>query len=129
MLFTKSILAIPSKRDGLRISVMSRHTLSDGVTPSARIQRSDIHMPILGPSPGLIGDYYKRGLPWGDFERRYLEEISDERKQRLVRWLGKLALETDVTLLCVERTSTHCHRSLLANACKAHIPELKIVHR
>jgi uncharacterized protein YeaO (DUF488 family) len=129
MLFTRCILGEPRKNDGLRISVMSRHTPPNGRTPDTRITPFDIHMPILGPSPELIGDYYKRGLPWEEFELRYVEEISRDPKDKLVRWLARTALERAVTLLCIEETCEHCHRRLLAHMCRVHYPDLVVLHR
>ncbi len=37
MLYTKSILKEKVPSDGIRISVMSRHTLNDGITQDNRI--------------------------------------------------------------------------------------------
>ena len=37
MLYTKSIIKQKSLEDGCRISVMSRHTLNDGITIDSRI--------------------------------------------------------------------------------------------
>lgn len=128
-LFTKCILESPEPQDGIRISIMSRHTLSDGITPDARIQKFDIHMPILGPSPKLIGDYCKRGISWAEFETRYLNEIKQEPKCSLINYLACLAIKNDVTLLCIEETCEHCHRRLLAEACQLFIPKLLIKHR
>lgn len=127
-LFTKCILHDSSIEDGIRISVMSRHTLSDGQTPDPRITSFDIHAPILGPSPKLIGDYYKRGLSWAEFEARYTDEINLEPKKSLVRSLAELALLTDVTLLCVEETCEFCHRRLLADACREYCRQLQVIY-
>lgn len=130
-LFTSCILCKRQPEDGLRVSVMSRHTLSDGRTPDSRIndQSCDQHVPLLGPSPSLIGDYYKRGLPWAKFEKRYLEEIRDSSKRPLVKWLADLSMQRDVTILCIEPDASYCHRRLLAEECSRLAPELKIVHR
>ena len=114
MLFTKSILKEPEVRDGIRISIMSRHTLTDGLTPDVRIKSYDIHIPALGPSSTLIGSYYKRNLSWDDFEKQYLLEMQDEKASTLIRWIATLAKERDVTLLCIEDTCEQCHRRLLA---------------
>lgn len=127
-LFTKCILKNPESSDGTRISVMSRHTLSDGITPDLRIQNFDIHIPILGPSPRLIGDYYKRGISWQEFEKRYITEIRQEPKCSLVNLLCHLATKDNITLLCIEETHNYCHRRLLAELCKQFIPELLIEH-
>lgn len=49
MLFTKSILKQKEKGDGIRISVMSRHTLNDGIILDDRIAKHsyDEHLQIL----------------------------------------------------------------------------------
>lgn len=129
-LYLRCILEEPDPSDGMRVSVMSRHTLSNGVTADPRIQPVDIHMPILGPSPVLIGDYYKRNLSWERFQERYLAELSENpKKVRAILWLTKLLRIEDVTLLCIEETAHKCHRRLLAQVCKEKIPRLRIVYR
>ncbi len=129
MLFTKSILSDSLAEDGFRISVMSRHTLKDGVTPDLRIKHFDVHLPILGPSPKLIGDYYKRNLSWIDFEIRYLEEIRNPRVLDFVIRLTKKAIKQDVTILCIEESADQCHRRLLAEECQRIMPNLIKEHR
>ena len=128
-LYTKCILFEPTPEDGLRISVMSRHTQNDGITPDLRIKPYHIHMPILGPSPSLIGDYYKRGLGWKEYEKRYLGEIRDPAKAYLVRIIANLAITRNITLLCVEDEPSHCHRRLLAEECLRECPGLVVIHR
>jgi uncharacterized protein YeaO (DUF488 family) len=130
MLITKCILCPPLETDGVRISIMSRHTHNDGITPDTRITEKSflIHLKLLAPSPKLIGDYYKTNLPWEEFEKRYLDEIRTYPKNIFLKSLAKIALETDVTILCIEDTSEYCHRRLLAEECKRIVPELKITH-
>ncbi|MEQ1500319.1 MAG: DUF488 domain-containing protein [Parcubacteria group bacterium] len=127
MLLTKSILSDVSVSDGLRISVMSRHTLNDGVTPDKRIKSFDLHLPIVGPSPKLIGSYYKKEIDWFVFENKYLDEIRSSNKFFIVQMLAEIALVRDVTLMCVEDTPEFCHRRLLAEECKKINPSLKII--
>lgn len=130
MLYTKCILGPIDKTDGFRVSVMSRHTLNDGVTPDIRIRNTifDIHLKSLAPSPELIGDYYKRNLPWVDFERRYLEEIRYKDKISLVKFIAVMALKVDITMMCIEDTADFCHRRILAEECQRYEPELKVTH-
>lgn len=72
ILRTSCILIPRSPIDGIRISVMSRHTLNDGKTPDHRLMGMfDEHRPELGPAPKLIGDYY-RGLSWAEFAEKIL---------------------------------------------------------
>lgn len=130
-LFTKSILKEREPFDGLRISVMSRHTLNDGITPDERITYDsfDEHYVALAPRSRLIGDYYKRGLSWDEFESRYLAQIRESDAIPIVRRLAERALNENVTLLCIEETAERCHRRLLAEECKRVEPELLIEHR
>jgi uncharacterized protein YeaO (DUF488 family) len=131
MLYTKSILKEKSKDDGIRISVMSRHTLNDGLTPDNRITQDsfDEHLQTLGPPAKLIGDYYKRGLSWNDYKTRYTEHLRNPQVAETVRLLAERATKHDITLLCIEETPEYCHRSLLAQECKIYEPSLTIVHR
>lgn len=76
MLRTKSILAPLHKSDGLRISVMSRHTLNDGTTPDGRLEgRYDERWPELSPPAQLIRSYYKRRLSSDSFEREFVQYL------------------------------------------------------
>lgn len=129
-LFTKCILGEREVSDGVRISVMSKHTLNDGQTPDPRItsDKYDEHLPLLSPSPKLIGDYYRRGLPWVKFAERYLEQIRQPAVLSQVSGLALRALQTDITLLCIEESPTRCHRRLLAQECRDHYPSLIIEH-
>jgi uncharacterized protein YeaO (DUF488 family) len=116
-LHTKCILTAPHLGDGRRISVMSRHTLNDGRTPDYRLTNQfDEYRPELGPSPRLIGDYYKRNLPWGDFEDRYKDYLSGHLQRESMYTILLLLQTMSVTLLCIEETPEKCHRKLLAEA-------------
>ena len=128
-LFTKCILDEKTSRDGFRISVMSRHTLNDGLTPDSRInnQNYNFHLKFLSPSSKLLGDYYKRGLPWNEFESLYFRQIEGMARFFLIRILAKLALKFDITLMCIEKKPDKCHRRLLAEKCQFYEPKLKVV--
>jgi uncharacterized protein YeaO (DUF488 family) len=129
MLQTKSILAPISHDDGLRISVMSRHTLSDGVTPDHRIHQGlfDQWWPELAPAASLVGDYYKRELDWSRFEAAYIEQLHQPDAVRRIGSLILLARVQVVTLLCIEDEPVQCHRRLLAEACaRVAYPELEL---
>ncbi len=131
MLFTACILRNkPHNFGGIRLSVMSRHTLNDGITPDRRITERlyTFHAVDLAPSGKLMGDYYKRDIGWDRFEIRYREEIGTPEKCELIQSLATIALVTNVTLLCIEHTSEECHRRLLAEACLKYEPTLKIEH-
>ncbi len=127
MLRTKCITLPKGKDDGLRISIMSRHTLDDGVTPDPKIHSScfDIWWRDLAPPPRMIGDYYKRGLSWQEFETRFCEYLRS--KTKVLETLIKLARGFNVTILCTEKSPEHCHRRLVAEACRNLVPSLQVV--
>lgn len=129
MLRTKSILAAILPEDGKRISVMSRHTLSDGVTADERITDPsfDEHWSLLAPSAKLIGDYYKRGLPWDEFEEQFKKELESEEKVDCLEQLIAEAQVKQVTILCIEDTPQHCHRRLIAEICQKLEPTLQVL--
>jgi uncharacterized protein YeaO (DUF488 family) len=125
---TKSIHAPASPEDGHRISIMSRHTLNDGITPDPLITQDSFNDWIreLAPPDNLIGSLYKRNLPWGEFEKQYLEFLKKPNVQIKVRQVIDLAKTETVTLLCVEEEPQHCHRRLLAEECQKIDPTLVI---
>ena len=125
---TKCIKAPRHPADGWRISIMSRHTLNDGTTPDPEIGTGafDEWWPQLAPPPTLIGAYYKRGLPWKEFEERFKEHLSQKEQKECLLRLVLRAQEGTVTILCVEPSPERCHRRLVAEACKALNPELAV---
>ena len=129
VLFTRSILKPSAYEDGVRISVMSRHTLNDGITPDVRIQQFHFHLPILGPTPKLIGSYYKTEMSFDEFSILYRHQISSGRKRFWVRFIAFVAMFCDITLLCVEDDAQCCHRSILAHECTKYQPNLTVTHR
>ncbi len=130
MLFTKCILNEPSAEDGLRVSVMSRHTLNDGVTPDARIKSCHFHIPKFGPSPKLIGAYYRNEIDWNIFEKRYFNQIRSKPEViSNLRFFIEYATGYAVTFLCIEEKPDFCHRRLLAEECQRLEPKLIVEHR
>jgi uncharacterized protein YeaO (DUF488 family) len=117
MLKTRPIKDPKRADDGLRISVMSRHTLSDGITPDRKISTFmyDQWWRKLGPPSRLISDY-DNGLPWEEYEKRYIQYLRTQKQ--LLTTLMQLARDADVTILCVEDSPLHCHRRLIAEVCK-----------
>lgn len=129
-LYTKCILKKKEGGDGVRISVMSRHTKNDGVTPDTRIVNDsfDKHYPELAPSPKLLGDYYKRNLSWEAFEARFKKQLQEAPTQALLKEIAALAISNNVTLMCIEDTPEFCHRRLLLEECARLSPGLATRH-
>lgn len=128
MLFTGCILNTQKIKDRTNISVMSRHTLNDGKTPDLRINVFDIHIPELGPSPKLIGSYYRKKIDWKIFSCEYVKELRTIRKYRIVKFLAHSAMYQDIVILCIEEKPDFCHRRLLANECLIYEPGLLVEH-
>jgi len=135
MLLTKCIYLPKSAEDGLRVSIMSRHTLVDGKTPDLQITADsyDAHWPELGPPAHLIGRYLRREIDWPKFEATFLQHLRREAAPQLGRLID-LALTQNVTLLCREKLGADiylgklaCHRRLVAEECKRLRPELAIL--
>jgi uncharacterized protein YeaO (DUF488 family) len=126
---TKSILAQIEKEDGYRISVMNRHTLEDSITPDKRINEKmyDKHEKLLAPSSKLLGDYYKRGISWKEYEGKFKKEICDTDIVKILKDISLKALKENITLLCIEEKPDFCHRRLLAEECKKYQPNLEII--
>ena len=131
VLYTKCIFHPPAPDDGVRISIMSRHTLNDGKTPDTRITSASYHewLRTLAPPPHLVGTWYKGQLLWEEFEQHYLHHIRQKETAQQVYVLAQRALSHDITLLCVEETPEHCHRRLLAEECQRIMPEMLIILR
>lgn len=131
MIYTKSILKAPKDSDGIRISVMSRHTLSDGVTQDERIQPGKNYnrwLKNLAPTEKLVGSYYKRGLSWEEFSRQYIDFLKNAAVAKEVKDLARLGAVRDLTLLCIEDSAEKCHRRLLAEECLKYEPKIRIEH-
>jgi uncharacterized protein YeaO (DUF488 family) len=128
MLQAAPIRSPRTQEDGLRISIMSRHTLNDGKTPDPTISRTmyDEWWPELAPPASLIGDYYKRNLSWDDFSKKFIEYLNDPVAADSIQRLGEFALVSDATVLCTETTPERCHRRLVAERCKLLFPELEV---
>lgn len=131
MLYTKCILKSPSLEDGLRVSIMSRHTLNDGKTLDPRITKKlfHVHLPILGPDPKEIGAYLRGEVTWQNFAESYLQKLRSKHTSIVVEILAKGAISSNITILCIEETAERCHRRLIAEECRRRFPQIKVEHR
>lgn len=120
MLRTKCILLPRGPEDGYRISVMSRHTLTDGTTPDLRIAEDAFNdwWRTLAPPRTLIGDYHKRGMLWERFEDRYRDYLRNAVQQQKLKDLIWYANRETITILCIEKAPEQCHRRLIAEECE-----------
>lgn len=132
---SRCILSPREASDGTRISIMSRHTLSDGITPHPEISDDlfDKHVTDLAPPPKLVGRWYRSELGGQDkttfdkeFAPRYIEHIYSDAIEPIVFALAKTSIHKTVTVLCIESTPEMCHRRLLLEECQKIQPTLEI---
>ncbi len=111
------------------VSVMSRHTLTNGVTPDPEItsDKFNLHWPELGPDPNAIGRYYRGSIGWEEFRALYLERLASNGSSilRLAK-LADLATERNVAVLCVEPEPLYCHRRLLIGYFGRCYPDIEV---
>ena len=126
MLKTKCIKADPSPDDGVRISVMSCHTLSDGKTldPGITSDSFDEWHTQLAPPRKLVRSYYQEEITWEEYECCYLNFLQT-RTDQILELISRAKVNT-VTLLCVEATPDKCHRRLIAEECLRLDPDLQV---
>ena len=115
--------------DHLFVSIMSLHTLNDGKTLDHRLTHDlyDEHWTVLAPPLKLLGDYYKRGLPWDDFVERFNDYLHSPLAHEALLRLIFLARRQEVTIMCIEDSTHQCHRRLIAARCQELAPDLEII--
>jgi len=131
-LFTKSIIKPKEPADARRISIMSRHTKEDGITPDERIidgETFDEWLREFAPPAKLVGAYYRQEITWDDFENQYLQFLRSADIQPKVKEFAERCANETITLMCVEADADKCHRRLLAEELQKYQPDLKIIHK
>lgn len=116
----------------IRISVISRPTLDDGITPDKRIIEGVTHhewIKDFAPPPKLIGAYKRKEINWEEYEKRYLQFLRSPMMLEKVKAFASRCVQEKITLACVEEKADFCHRRLLAEELQRYEPELIIVHK
>jgi uncharacterized protein YeaO (DUF488 family) len=131
MIYTKSIFKRPTKADGIRISVMSRHTLNDGITPDMRITSETYNCWYreLSPPEKLVGAFINQKISWEQYTNSYIKYLREPSIYPKVIALANKGLNKNLTLLCVEESANRCHRRLLAEECQFYCPKLIVIHK
>ncbi len=76
----------------------------------------------------LVGAYYKELISFRTFEFLYKYYLRNNSEAQ-VKALAKRALESDVTIMCVEENPNECPRLILANECQKYEQDLIVEHR
>lgn len=130
-LYTKSIFKPRAPEDSRHISVMSRHTLNDGVTPDDRIiegESYDEWLKALAPPDQLVGRYYRNEVSWEEYENEYKKYLNSDAVKPILTDFSKRCEGEPITLLCVEESPEKCHRRILAEELQKLNPKLNIKH-
>jgi len=110
---TKTVYDKPEPSDGKRILVM--RLWPRGVSKG----RVDVWLKELGTEKELIKRWKSGKISWKEFERNYNKSLIG--KEALLKSLADEARRSDITLLCVEKDETLCHRSLLKLAIERYV--------
>lgn len=112
MLKSKCIYAPIYQDDGIRISIMSRHTLDDWKTPDTKITQDifDVHLPIFAPLPKTIWKYLRWEIDFSEYAQAYKNEL--KLKTPDIIKLVKRAIEENITVMCKEEFPEFCHRKV-----------------
>lgn len=135
-LFTQCIYDWHASLDLLGLSIVSRHTQSNGWSEDPRIKdTSYTWVPDLAPPDPLVGEWYRSqctGHPMTEqaFTARYLDYLSQHPQKATLDILLDLirATQRKPILLCVEPRGEFCHRRVLAQLCQELEPQITIVH-
>jgi uncharacterized protein YeaO (DUF488 family) len=130
MIRTKCVYSrIDRSKDGLRILVT--RVRGRGLPAN----RYDVWMANLAPSEGLLNDFWHERIGWGEFARRYRNELREggsiDRRNRNIknhgqkftlRLLQALGRKGRITLLChCDEDKPYCHRGLLKDVLDSRI--------
>ena len=117
MLKTKSLQRKKSKKDGIRICIMRR------IKPSYDF---DFWTPKISPSERLLKDYIiNKKISWSQFKPKFLKQLN--RNKKYLQFNSSLCQDSDITLLCWEKSPQKCHRRLVVEECQKINPKLKVV--
>jgi uncharacterized protein YeaO (DUF488 family) len=104
---TKSIYEPAGDDDGLR--VLTTNYWPRGISR----ERAGTYVRALGPSRDLLRAFRDGAIDWPEYEVRYLSEMTLEPQQDEIRRLAEIARGQPLTVMCVCKDDTQCHRRLL----------------
>jgi uncharacterized protein YeaO (DUF488 family) len=104
---TKTVYEQSDPSDGLRVLVTQYWPR--GVSRAA----TDEYLRLLAPARDLLRAFKSDQIDWDAFRQRYLEQVRAPDAQAEIRRLAEEASRRPVTLMCVCREESRCHRSVL----------------
>ncbi len=129
-LHTKSMSAEPSEQDGLRICVMRDPRIYNRYLAAFEkkflMPMYNLNLKSLSPPSWLKDGYMAEKISWEKYVPVFKREVL-EKQSELIKAVSYMAMRTDITLLCSEKTPENCHRKLLAEECKKYQPRLELI--
>ena len=104
----KTVYDPPEPSDGKRVLVMT--LWPRGISK----KKVDVWMKELGTPRELMKKWKAGEISWAELARGYRRSLRG--KEPLLRELSEESKTGTVTLLCVEKDQTRCHRSILKDA-------------
>ena len=87
-------------------------------------QMSYAHRLDLAPTQGMLDQYKKHGMSWGEYEEAFLDLMASRQIERTV----PLELLDNAVLLCSEDQPHQCHRRLVAEYLSRHWNDVTTEH-
>jgi uncharacterized protein (DUF488 family) len=84
-----------------------------------------LHEPRLAPDEDLLGGFKGRTIAWTAYEERFTRLLRERKAEGL---FPPGFFEKRTVLLCSEASPEHCHRRLVLEYLRQHVPGLAIVH-
>ena len=84
-----------------------------------------LHEPLLAPSPDLLDSYRKRRIGWPEYERRFVELLTERQVETRI---DQALFNRRVVLLCSELTAERCHRRVVLEYLATRWGDLSAVH-
>ena len=104
---TKSVYSPAEPTDGRR--VLTTQYWPRGIPKRAAHE----YVRSLGPSRDLLHGFKRGEISWDVYKERYLKEMQEEDARAEIRRLANLVQRETVTILCVCKDESRCHRTLL----------------
>jgi len=83
-----------------------------------------VHLPIMAPTKRLLNDYKNGAVSWNDYEKQFKGIVTSRQIEKCIE-LDDLNMGC---FLCAEATAANCHRRLVAEYLKSHLPNISIGH-
>lgn len=74
-----------------------------------------VNIKALSPSLDLLLKYKNGTYDWQTYTKEFIEEMTSNMNEVLLKLKTLLDKGSDITLICYEKDVTFCHRSIIAN--------------